>query len=288
MAQKIQNIDTEITKEQIEIQWSEVFSTRNKLLEISDWTQLSDVFLSAESKKQWSIWRHKLRKVNRKNFSNLQEAKDVLELLKHEIPKTSTFDESEFNDKIVNTEITNNKIVEKIITKEQPIIIKEIIEESRFKDLMISIMEKDAHTFKSYLLSFIKTEHPIVITDDDNIEYAKNKAKLFAKEKQIIRLNEKLANLPDQRILNQRAEEAIEFLSIKSPDLENYPMIKLHSENEKMTPQESATNFLRQKKWFNTILLDADKFLYYTNKQIDESENNDQIRSIVQSIMYGY
>lgn len=288
MAQKIQNLDTEITNDQIEIQWSEVFSTRNKLLEISDWTQLADVFLDAESKKQWSIWRQKLRKVNRKNFNNLQEAKDVLELLKKEIPKTSTFDESEFNDKIVNTEITNNKVVQKVITKEQPIIIREVIDESRFKDLMTAVMEKDAHGFKAYLQSFVNIEHPIIIADDDNIVDAKNRAKLFAKKKQTDRLDQKLAHLPDERILHQRAEEAIEFLSIKSPELENYPLIKLHAENEKMTPQESAANFLRQKKWFNTILLDAEKFLHYTNKQIDEAETHAQIRSIVESIMYGY
>jgi hypothetical protein len=288
MVQKVQNLVTETTNDQLEIEWAQVFSKRNKLLEISDWTQLGDVFLLPEVKKQWSIWRQKLRKVNRKTFTQLQDAKDVLALLEKEIPKASPLDESEFNDKIVNAEETRDKIIQKVITKEQPIIIREIIEEPRFQELLRGVLDKDAYGMKNYLLSFLSIENSNIITDEDTLEVAKSKAKEYARNRQTITLNNKLSHLPDNRILQGRAEEAIEFLSAKAPDIENFPLIKLHSESMDQTYEQSAVNFLRQKKWYNQLLLDSEKFLFYTGKQIESAISKIQIQSIIDSIKYGY
>lgn len=284
MVQKIQNLDTEITNEQIEIEWAQIISTRNKLLEISDWTQLGDVFLTKESKRNWSIWRHKVRKINKINFSVIQEAKEELEILKNEMPRDSKFDEAAFADEVVNSSTT---IVQKVI-KEQPVIIREILDEPRFKETLIGVLEKDIHGFKSYLTSFMKMEDIPSIADDDNLEEAKAKIKEYVKRKQNERLEEKLASLPNQKILHQEIEEAIEFIAAKSPDLEDYPLIKLNSEMMKMTPVESAMNFLRQKKWYNTIILDSERFLLYTNVKIEEATTIVQLRSIISDIMYGY
>lgn len=288
MVLKIQNLDTATTDYQIEIEWSKLISKRNKLLEISDWSQLGDVFLTAESKKQWSIWRQKLRKVNRKTFTVLEDAQNVLELLNNEMPKSTTLDEAEFDSRIINGEITPTKEIHRITVKEQPIIIKEEIDTPRFEMMLKEILEKDTYGFKQYLLSFLDADNTNILELDETLEVAKSKAKEYAVRKQTLTLNKKLNYLPDVRILQQRAEEALEFLSGKNPDIENFPMIKMHAENMVMTHEESALNFLKQKKWYNHILLDSERFLYYTMNQIDAATQVNQIRTIIETIRYGY
>ena len=287
MVQKIQNINTEITDEQVAIEWAQVVSTRNKLLEISDWTQLGDVFLSPESKKQWSIWRQKLRKINKANIENPKNAKEELEQLKNDMPRSSSFDDEAFNNNI-NAETKNDKIVQKIITKEQPIIIREILDEARFRETLTGVLEKDIHGFKTYLSSFMKLEDIPSLADDDNLEEAKFKVKEYAKRKQAERLEDKLRSLPNLKILYQQTEEAIEFAASKSPDINDYPLIKINSEYKNMTYQESAYNFLKQKKWYNTVILDSEKFLLYTNAKIEKADTIASLRSIITDIMYGY
>jgi hypothetical protein len=288
MVQKIQNLDTEVTNDQIEIEWAQVFSTRNKLLEISDWTQLNDVFLTPEAKKQWGMWRQKLRKVNRKTFDDLEQAKNVIDLLKKEMPKNSALNDAEFDEKFANAEITKDKAIYKTIVKEQPIILEEKISLERFDALFRDHLEKDAYAFKQYLLSFLDRSNTNLFLETDVMEECRQKTKNFLAEQQTFSLNRKTKYLPDIRILTQRAEEALEFLTETNPNLEHFPLIRLHSEVMEMTPEESALNFLKQKKWYNQLLLESDKFLLYTTKKIDAAATKTHLLVIIEDIKNGY
>lgn len=288
MIQKIYNLDTEISEDQLEIEWAKLISTKNKLLEISDWTQLSDVFLPADVKKEWGEWRQKLRKVNRKTFADIEQAGNVIEFLKKEMPKNTTLDEAAFTENFSNTSISPEKIVQKTIIKEQPIIFKEEMEMDRFINLFKETLEKDSYYFRDYLLSFLDPSNTNIFIDGEELDVCKDKTKDFIKTQRTHTLNKKLKSFVDLRIMQQRTEEAVEYLSEKSPILDNYPLIKLHSEESVMTPEDSALNFLRDKRWYNQLLLESEKFIFYTNKMIDKAENINQLRAIIESYKNGY
>lgn len=93
MTDSLGNFIIHKTEEQDNVEWLEVISNRNRLLALSDWTQLKDSNLTEDNISEWAVWREKLRCITKETFNDKQLALNEIEALEKikPIKKTKTF-----------------------------------------------------------------------------------------------------------------------------------------------------------------------------------------------------
>src|SRR5665213_2808580 len=84
---KLSNVQYTVTDEVILRKWSEVISKRNKLLNLSDWTQLPDCNLPANIQRLWLKWREKIRNIKKSTVTDPSKALSLLLNLEKQIPE---------------------------------------------------------------------------------------------------------------------------------------------------------------------------------------------------------
>lgn len=75
---RITNLKYSKSKKRHEIDISECIVLRNKLLSLSDWTQLPDTKLSRDTVNNWRVFRDKVRSINVDDPSNIHNNKEQL------------------------------------------------------------------------------------------------------------------------------------------------------------------------------------------------------------------
>lgn len=311
---KIKNIKAVNTVDKINSEWLEVLSKRNKLLQDSDWTQLEDVTMDSFVKKQWREWRQKLRNVSKKNNSSLEQIKYVIDLLEKERPIIKKIDETLFHQliNIPETEIINNsieqktnlehqteinlkdddkvikeKIIEKVFLKEIPLIIREELSEEKIKEKFFLIFSENHMDLYNFLKDTIKKVPNVIILDSDDLETIRNKTKeyLIAQKIYLFELKTKESN---PIIIDEKYQQALDFLTSENVNIVDYPLIELHSQLLNYSAEKIANLFIEEKKSFNKIILESEKFLLYNMRKIDMAETIDQLKTLILDIKNGY
>lgn len=83
---KIKNIKTVKTEEMHNKEWTEVLSVKNRLLQMSDWTQLPDSGLSDNCVKNFMEWRTSLKKLRRSTATSIKNVIHTTNVLRDNIP----------------------------------------------------------------------------------------------------------------------------------------------------------------------------------------------------------
>lgn len=286
MTQKIKNLNTKITPEQINAEWANVLSVRNKMLASSDWTQLKDVILDKEQVNFWKNWRKKLRNVKRKVFSTPKDAEYVLQLLEKQIPQTVNFS-SYIEDQEVTVEEKRNKIVETVLVKEKPVIIREEVSESVIQDIFIKTFSENPLILQNFLNKILYSNYDTIFSDYDSLEIYKNKLLNYLK----IKTNEIFLDKIDKQNIhriNQKYDEAFDFLSRNEPDLDNFPLIKLYVMLNNKNAMTVAYDFIEEKKKLNEEILNSERFLKFNEQRINLLDDKNQANELFIEIKNGY
>lgn len=286
MTQKIKNLNTKITPEQVNAEWANVLSVRNKMLASSDWTQLKDVILDKEQVNFWKNWRKKLRNVKRKVFSTPKDAEYVLQLLEKQIPQTVNFS-SYIEDQEVTVEEKRNKIVETVLVKEKPVIIREEVSESVIQDIFIKTFSENPLILQNFLNKILYSNYDTIFSDYDSLEIYKNKLLNYLKIKTNEIFLEKIDKQNVHRI-NQKYDEAFDFLSRKDPDLDNFPLIKLYAMLNNKNATTVAYDFIEEKKKLNEEILNSERFLKFNEQRINLLDDKKQADELFIEIKNGY
>ena len=105
MVDKIGRLTVSKTEQQIDAEWAEVLSVRNRLLINSDWTQLPDSNLTKECVERFKRWRRLLRRVTKSKIPEMSVAREELSKLEASTPKI------EFNIDFVNNLYVHKDLV---------------------------------------------------------------------------------------------------------------------------------------------------------------------------------
>lgn len=83
---KIKNIKTVKTDEMHNKEWTEVLSVKNRLLQLSDWTQLPDSGLTDKCVKSFMEWRASLKKLRRSTATSIKNVIHTTNVLRDNTP----------------------------------------------------------------------------------------------------------------------------------------------------------------------------------------------------------
>ena len=83
---KIKNIKTVKTDEMYNKEWTEVLSVKNRLLQLSDWTQLPDSGLTDNCVKNFMEWRTSLKKLRRSTATSIKNVIHTTNVLRDNSP----------------------------------------------------------------------------------------------------------------------------------------------------------------------------------------------------------
>lgn len=296
MIEKIKDLKTEITKEQSDNAWSKVLSHKIRMLEASDWTQLSDVYLSQETKNEWKNWRQNVRKVKKAHYTNSLDAEMHLNSLENFKPANTSIDCDAYNEststnnehhEILNDGKKNVVEIQKVFIKEQPIIIKQDIEEDLFERLFFELMTKNSTKFKQRIRNLLE-EQEIIFFDTDTLYAAKEKMIIYSNNIKNELLTKKISEFSSIEILNEKFEQAVDYLTNNNGKIETYSFIKLYSDFYNKTPEIIAEEFVLERKRYNKILIEAEKFFLYIKNKIETSESMEELKSLIYEIKNGY
>jgi len=291
MAQKITNLAVSSTAESLDLEWGAILSKKIKLLQSSDWTQLNDVNLDPQVREAWKTWRSKLRRIKRRNNLECSQAKELISTLERSMPKDNDIIETIEQPSIKETpeiEQVNKTNLEKVYIEKQSIIIKEEIDDDKFRQNFYKIFGEDHTQLYLFLKDIINKIPNVTIKDTDSLDMVKEKTLTYLILQQKYLLDKKINLLPPIDIINEKYEQALEFLTTNSPILENYPLIELHTQLRNMTGQEVALSFLSEKKIMNQNLLDSEKFLLYNQVRINACDDITSLKELIIEIKNGY
>lgn len=309
MAIKISNIAVSSTAQKLELDWADVISRRNKLLILSDWTQLDDVGLNESTKSSWTVWRAQVRKIKKRKNATLEQVKSLLEILEKMRPDltidnelTTLLDdviceavlpvEDDLTPKIeieTETEITRPaQNVGKIYIEKQPIIIKEEITDEILEQKFYELFSTNPEKLQVFLKDVIDKTPQIMLHSNESLGEMRNKLTeyLILQQRYILEIKKK--KLPLFDTINEKSAQAIEYLTIDFPVLDDYPLIALHAQITNLDPSDIAMKFLHDKKLMNTLILESEKFLMYNKTRIELYDTIESFRELIKDIKNGY
>lgn len=291
MVKKITNIAVSSTAETLELEWGSILSRKAKLLQNSDWSQLSDVNLDDSKRQEWKEWRAKLRRIKRVNNLEPIQATELINILEKSIPKHNIIVEVTEPSINSNKEFENNiptKNVEKVFIEKQPIIIREELDDDKYRRNFYKMFAQDHTQLQSFLKDVINKVPHIFIRDNDTLDILKEKTLTYLTLQQKYILESKINSLPSIHIINEKYEQALEYLTVNSPKLENYPLIELHTQIKNISGNDAALSFLQEKKIMNQTLVDSEKFLLYNQFRISSCDDIASLKELIIEIKNGY
>lgn len=229
----IKNIQTKRSDKQIEDEWAKVIATKKSLLRHTDWTQLQDVNL--DNKKDFLQWRKELRDLNiRKSFNNTKEAFSFLEDYKKKIP---------------NPIFKNDK------SNEENIKLNDVIKENKQLKESIADLNILVHQLKDSLLEEFKNRETAIDKDtieeigvEESIKFIVSEIK---KEKHNKLINEGALTFS---ILASKMEQAVDFLSSDSTDLDSYSLLNNDSStHDRVYAKNVIEDYKNKRKQLNNI-----------------------------------
>lgn len=283
MAEKIKSISVKTTNEQIVLEWGKIISKRNKLLQSSDWTQLEDCGLTPESKNEWAIWRQQIRSLKRHTYKNINDLSIALDNLE-KCPPKKVFSTTQDKKEVLQSD---TRVIEKIFIKEQPIILQEKIELEDYKKVFFEFFNNDNFDVQQYLKNLLNKPYDYV-RFDGNLNDTKLSIQKYLKLKQKEILYKKLENYSPKDIIDQKTEEAVEYLTTDNKDLQDYPLINLYSQYLNITPNNTAIKFLDEKKEYNKIIVQSEKYVMINLLRIENCTTMQELKDIFEELKNGY
>lgn len=265
---KLSNVQYIVTDEVLLRKWTEVISKRNKLLSLSDWTQLPDCNIPASIQRLWLKWRAKLRNIKKSTVIDPDKALSLLKNLENQMPEKLmetgsepvmevkdivTVDKTDDLKEYVNN-LINTTVLPKVISVDE---ITNIITQNSNNNLSIAL---------NYIEKKIKELTPLVTLFQD-VQEAKAQLNTLLNEnvyKRYPQFNEELF------------QEAVDYLSGSTGDL---PLLQLYATHNEIEMEMMANMMLDTKrKWIKDVC-EIELFrLEHLNKikqagTIDELEN---------------
>lgn len=277
---KLSNVKYEITNEVMVRKWSDVNTKRNRLLLLSDWTQLTDVNIPLNIKKLWVNWRSKVRNVKKTTINDPNKALSLLNALEQQMPEKINPDELPDFANTSSADFSNNelnedglkqfkKYIDDVVTND---ITPKIISLDDVKKLMDEHITKNTETLINHFNDVVNNKFNVLknnsVTLPDNLDSAKGALKII--------LNEK-CNKRYTHSNHELFSEAIDYLSFPKG---KFPLLQVYATNLNKTLEDMAKDVIETKKeWLRQICQIEDFRLKYLNK-IDSSSTLVELNQI--------
>lgn len=277
--EKISNLQILLTDEVINRKWNDVIVKRNKLLSISDWTQLSDAPINKEMRNMWTKWRQKVRQVKKSAIINSEKALELLNVLELQIPEkiqyvTETIvapmvEEIE-SIPIIDVDVKLNELKDEIY--------KQIIS---MNDVSSIINDKFTNNNEILLkavehLIDIKLQKPVVITPP----------KEFLEDQELLiqQVNDKYRKEFSEytEVDNEKFKQAVDYIVDKTPNEDHYPLLKIHFKMDAIDKVVVAQKLIADRnKWLQRVCKLEEDRLQYIKRIMDAtiSDHLDIIRT---------
>ena len=268
---KLSNVQYVITDEVLLRKWTEVISKRNKLLAISDWTQLSDCNLPASIQRLWLKWREKVRNIKKSTVTDPNKALSLLTNLENQIPEKLANDDTSINlppelidDHGVDTPDNIKEYINDVINTT---VLPKIISLNEITNIINQKSDNNLNIILEQITNKIKELTPNIILSND-IEEAKVQLKSI--------LNEKIYKKYPQ-FNEELFQEAVDYSSGSYDG--DLPLLQLYATHHNLKIHDMAKLMLENKrKWIKDVC-EIEKYrLEYLNKiqyatKIEELEN---------------
>lgn len=220
---KLSNVEYTLTDEVINRKWSAVYAFRNKLLSMSDWTQLGDSNIPQNIKNFWKTWRQKIRNIKKALVNDPDKALELLKTLENQMPE-----------KIINNE--------ELRLSSEPMDSTQILQLAEFE--------------KQFMQKVVDTICPKITSMDDIDVLIKNKFEdSFSKKINIIikdellpiisNINQQIKQITDDKLNYDLLTEAIDYLHDNTVKC---PLLKIYADNTDKSLLEMAEHLIKQRK----------------------------------------
>lgn len=273
---KLSNVQYTVTDEVLLRKWTEVISKRNKLLSMSDWTQLSDCNLPANIQRLWLKWREKIRNIKKTTVVDPDKALSLLlnlekqmpEKLSENIPNVDTPSESK---NIISVNDTD-EVKEYIDNLIKTAVLPKIISLDEITNIINQKSNNNLHVVLENVEKKIKELTPVLTLSKD-IEEAKVELNSILNEnvyKRYPQFNEELF------------QEAIDYSSGSyNGDL---PLLQLYATHYKKSLKDMADHMLQEKRqWIKTIC-DIEKWRLNFLYKIDDAVTIEELNNILKQL----
>lgn len=233
---KINNVKFSLTDEVLTRKWNEVINRRNRLLSMSDWTQLPDVELSKDTRNMWVRWRQKIRNVRKSSIKDPEKAHEILNSLEAQIPEKINIPD------VVSNEVTEN-----------------VSELSKFKEELLPQLISPSDVEK-IINDRIEANTKLIIdvfNNTINQKITKESEDSFNTKAELIEhLNKKYFYFYSlyTEVDNEKFKQAVDYLVDDAPNLDHYPLIKIESDHLGVGYKEMAKIIInRRSQWMDAI-----------------------------------
>ncbi len=281
--EKISNVQIQITDSVLKRQWNEVINKRNRLLAISDWTQLPDTELPKSSLNLWVRWRKKLRNVKKSTINNPQKAMEILNSLESQMPEKLTYIENITMVESPNIEIDNIETtdIETQLNSFKKEIASKFISMQDIENTINDRISSNTTNIVDFLLSSVdkkleSVNHKLVLSEDMDI--AKNELIALVNKK----YHENYSTYTE--VDTEKFQQSVDYLIDDSPDVNNYPLLNLESTIKNISKKGIATRIINERKvWLQRICKLEEERLYYIDR-IEYCETNEELSNIINEI----
>lgn len=242
-----------------DVKWTDINKSKNLLLSQTDWTQLPDTGLSANSVLEWRKWRDEVRKINQDNYDERIPAVLALKKLKDNHPKNVYTGEKHYFQK-------NGPVISRIDLKKE---IQEILE------------EMDLEEFKA---SQVACEG-LSLDDIDDIKIAIKHAQIELDNL----YKEKIGQISPPTELNylymEKMNECIDYLSETGT---SFPLLELLSNNQNKDMNIAAKEFLQQHSKMIGEFVKIEDYYDECLHNINNSDTIDDLKKIIEQFKNGH
>ena len=275
--EKISNIQIALTDEVIERKWNDVIVKRNKLLSISDWTQLHDAVITKEMRNAWIKWRQKVRQVKKSTVIDFDKAMELLNVLElqmpvkiHYIPTENIISEnsitnppdnilSEDFDKKLN-ELRDNLTGSIVSMRDIDSFISEKLNDNN--DKLIEILK--------HLINEKMITHPAIPPSIKPFEILKNELLSDISKKYHTIFSEYT------EVDNEKFKQAVDYIVDKTPNIDHYPLLKLAFKYDTRNTEEIIKDIINcRNKWLQNICRHEENRVNYTNRVINSTSEEE-------------
>jgi hypothetical protein len=278
--EKIDNVEFEITDEVLNRKWIDVISKRNKLLSISDWTQLADVDIPPNIRNLWRRWRQKIREIKRTTVTSPDKALSLLNNLEKQMPKKIvdadiTVDLPNQSNDVISINELKQQIEDQLKSTYVPKIISlddvKVLLDDRINAAVENVMRHTDQLMDKKLVS----RNVFKLADDVEL----------AKVEVLNHLNATCDNkIPT--INSDLLNEAIDCIS--TPTMKSFPILSVHAHHHKLTLDEMAAKIIEQKKNAIKLICKTEQYkLEYTVK-INSATSQEELMALYIEISNGH
>lgn len=277
--QKLKNVQYKITEEVLTRKWLTVRSKRNRLLALSDWTQLGDVNIPQNIRGLWRRWRQKVRDVNQTTVNNPDNAATLLQTLEDQMPK-----------KLSDIAIDNLPPVAPLLSSE----LEEIKTEfKRTIDTIFSSSVEPRIISLDDVAAFIEkeiNEVSRIIIDNFNITIDKKIAAFAAKSNIMVPTDIEECKTYYKTVINAKYDKMIppfntellnEAVDCLSESESSFPLLQVYATNNNFSLRDMAEKILKDKKeWLRHVCNVEHNRLQYLNT-IDKVITKEELETLM-------